>query len=241
EEAMELMNHRTALKICYFDLQREWSWYLRRTSNMPNQAILRAFLDVETRLLAPFVPFISEEIWERTDHESYVSLEPYPEPNEEDMNPAAERSEDFLKSTLDDIREILKVTRITPKKIVLYTSPKWKSDIYQMAIDLAKEDGLEMKAIMENVTDDPNLKEKAKEASQFAGSVVKDVGRMSKRDLERFGELIDERGYLEDSSEFLKSEFSCDVEVFDADDEAKYDPKSKAKFATPWRPAIFVE
>ena len=78
-------------------------------------------------------------------------------------------------------------------------------------------------------------------ASKFAGTAVKDIGRMSRKDLERFGELIDERGYLGDSSEFLKSEFSSDVEVFDAADEAKYDPKSKAKFATPWRPAIFVE
>ncbi len=241
EEAMELMNHRTALKTCYFDLQREWSWYLRRTSNIPNRATLRTFLDTETRLMAPFVPFISEEIWERLGHEGYVSMESYPEAREDDISPAAERSEDFLMSTLDDIREILKVTKITPSKIVLYTSPEWKSDIYQMAVGMATEDKLEMRAIMAKITADPNLKEKAKEASRFAGSVIKDVGRMSKRDLERFGERIDEKAYLLDSLQFLQSEFSCDVEIFDADDEARHDPKGKARFAMPWRPAIFVE
>ena len=241
EEAMELMNHRTALKICYFDLQREWSWYLRRTSNLPNRATLQAFLDVETRLLAPFVPFMSEEIWERMGHDGYVSLEPYPKPNEDDIDPNAERSEDFLKSTLEDIREILKVTKITPKKIVLYTSPKWKSEIYRMSIGLANEGQLEMKTIMQKVTADESLKEKTKEASRFAGNVVKDVNRMSQRDLEKFGELVDEKGYLQDSVQFLKSEFSCDIEVYDADDDSRYDPQSKAKFAAPWRPAIFVE
>jgi leucyl-tRNA synthetase len=241
EEAMELMNHRTALKICYFDLQREWAWYLRRTSHIPNIGILQSYLDVSTRLLAPFVPFICEEIWERMGHEGYVSLAQYPVLDEEGFDPVAEKSEDFLKSALEDIREILKVTKIAPKKMVLYTSPEWKSRIYRIGIELAVADGLEMRAVMEKVTADPDLKEKAKEAAQFAGIAVKDIGRMSRRDLERFGELIDERGYLEDSKEFLKSEFSCKVEVFDADDEARYDPNSKAKFATPWRPAIFVE
>ncbi len=241
EEAMELMNHRTALKACYFDLQREWAWYLRRTSSLPNKATLRAFLDVETRLMAPFVPFTSEEIWQRMGHEGYISLEPYPEPNEDDIDPIAERSEDFLKSTLDDIREILKVTKITPKKIVLYTSPDWKSEIYTMAIGLARDDELEMKAIMQKVTADETFKEKTKEASRFAGNVVKDISRMSQRDLEKFGELIDEKGYLQDSIQFLQSEFSCGIEVFDAEDDSRYDPQSKAKSATPWRPAIFVE
>jgi leucyl-tRNA synthetase len=241
EEAMELMNHRTALKICYFDLQREWAWYLRRTSNVPNWATLRSYLDVSTLLLAPFVPFISEEIWERMGHEGYISLTPYPKPDEGGLNPIAERSEDFLKSTLEDIREILKVTRMTPKKIVIYTSPKWKSRIYGMGISLARENELDMKSLMGKVTGDPELAGIAGEAAKFAGTVVKDIGRMSGKDLERFGELIDERGYLGDSTEFLKNEFSCDVEVFGADDEAKYDPKSKSKFAAPWRSAIFVE
>jgi leucyl-tRNA synthetase len=241
QEAMELMNHRTALKICYFDLQREWSWYLRRTSNVPNKAMLLSYLDVETRLLAPFVPFICEEIWERMGHREYVSQAPYPEPDVEGFDPIAERSEDFLKSTLEDIREILKVTKITPKKIVLYTSPAWKSKVYQMAIDLANANELEMRTLMEKVTGDSELKEKSGEASKFAGNVVKDVGRMSGKDLERFGRLIDERGYLGDSREFLKSEFSSDVEIFDGDDEARFDPQSKARFAAPWRPAIFVE
>jgi leucyl-tRNA synthetase len=241
EEAMELMNHRTALKVCYFDLQREWLWYLRRTSNTPNRTVLRAFLDVETRLLAPFVPFLCEEIWESLGHEGYVSLASYPESKEDEIDPVAERSEDFLKSTLDDIREILKVTKMTPKNIILYTSPDWKSKIYRMAIELARTDGLEMRSIMETVAGDPELKEKAKEASKFAGLVAKDIDRMSQKDLDKFGELIDEKGYLEDSVEFLKREFSSDVKIFDADDETRYDPQSKCRFATPWRPAIFVE
>ncbi|TET91091.1 MAG: leucine--tRNA ligase [Methanomassiliicoccales archaeon] len=241
EEAMEQMNHRTALKICYFDLQREWQWYLRRTSNTPNSKLLEDFVKTETKLLSPFVPHLCEEIWEALGKEGYISRASYPESKAEEIDRVAERSEEFLKSNLEDIREILKVTKIVPKKIVLYLSPDWKNKVYLWAIQLAKSQDLSMKTIMEKASADDELKEKTKVISQFAGKVVKDMQRMSSANLEKFGNLVDEKGYLSESVELLKTQFSCDVEICDAEDESRYDPKSKAKFAMPWRPAIFVE
>jgi leucyl-tRNA synthetase len=241
ERAMELLNHRTALKNCYFDLQREWSWYMRRTSKKPNAELLEKFIDTQTKLLAPYVPHLCEEIWEKLGKEGYISHATYPEFEEGEIDTVAERSEEFLKSTLEDIREILKVTKIVPKKIVLYLSPEWKNKVYLLAMDLARLEDLSMKSVMEKVSADSELKEKAKEVSQFAGKLLKDLQKMSSSAMERFGNLVDEKGYLSDASEFLGTEFSCQMEVYDAEDESRYDPKSKAKFAMPWRPAIFVE
>ncbi|MFQ6059987.1 MAG: class I tRNA ligase family protein, partial [Thermoplasmata archaeon] len=241
EEAMEKMNHRTALKICYFDLQREWSWYLRRTSNRPNSKLLRQFVETQTKLLAPYVPHLCEEIWERIGKKGYISLEPYPEFKEEEIDLEAERSEEFLRSNLEDIREILKVTRIVPKRIVLYLSPNWKNEVYLQAIELAKLRDLSMKSLLRRVTAKPEVKERGKEVSEFAGKLIKEIHRMSSSDLMKFGNLVDEKSYLSDAIEFLGKEFACVVEIYDAEDESRYDPKSKAKSAMPWRPAIFVE
>jgi hypothetical protein len=52
---------------------------------------------------------------------------------------------------------------------------------------------------------------------------------------------IDEKAYLVEAADFLKSEFSCEIEIYSSDDETIYDPKKKAKFAQPARCAIFVE
>ncbi|UCD91980.1 MAG: class I tRNA ligase family protein, partial [Methanobacteriota archaeon] len=241
EDAMELMNHRTALKACYFDLQREWQWYMRRTSSIPNSGLLSDLIETETKMLAPFVPHLCEEIWEALGKEGYISQASCPEYKEDEIDRVAERSEEFLKSNLDDIREILKVIKITPRKIVLYLSPGWKNKVYKWAINLAKSRELSMKTVMEKVTADEELKEKTKEILKFAGKMLEDIQKISSSDLEEYGNLIDEKGYLSDSIEFLKTEFSCDVEIYDAEDGSRYDPQEKARFAMPWRPAIFVE
>ena len=47
--------------------------------------------------------------------------------------------------------------------------------------------------------------------------------------------------YLEKSKVYLKDLFSCDIEIYDADDKKIYDPSNKTRFATPLRPAIYVE
>ena len=46
---------------------------------------------------------------------------------------------------------------------------------------------------------------------------------------------------LSGASSFLGEQFGCAVAVFSADDPARTDPKGKAKFARPGRPAVYIE
>jgi leucyl-tRNA synthetase len=64
---------------------------------------------------------------------------------------------------------------------------------------------------------------------------------MSGEDIERYLIPINEKEHLESAVDFLQKEFNCKFSVHSCDDIDVYDPQSKAKFAVPWRPAIFVE
>src|SRR6266581_300114 len=134
--AMEGMNYKAVLRHGYFDLQAAWSWYVRRSEGRPHADVLRRFIDVQTKLLAPFVPHVVEEIWHRLHGEGFVVDSRYPEAVAGEVDPRAEAAETLLQSTLADVREILKVTGIAPKRLALYTAPAWKIQVPCEALDL---------------------------------------------------------------------------------------------------------
>ena len=57
----------------------------------------------------------------------------------------------------------------------------------------------------------------------------------------RMGIALGEKKILEDASEFFKREFASNIHVWQEGDKVSIDPKEKARFAEPYRPAIFVE
>ena len=61
-DAIENLKTRTAAEIALFEIWNDIRWYLRRTEN-PNPKILLEVVDVWIRLLAPFIPYLCEELW----------------------------------------------------------------------------------------------------------------------------------------------------------------------------------
>src|SRR5439155_288512 len=78
----------------------------------------------------------------------------------DEIAPRAEAAESLLQATLADVREILKVTRIQPKRIALYTAPDWKVRVYEIARALAKEGPIRMNALMERALAEPGMRER---------------------------------------------------------------------------------
>ena len=240
-KAMEGMWHRTAIRHSYFDLQRHWAWYLRRCGGTPNDDVLREFLNVETRLIAPFVPHIAEEIWEATGHGGFVSTAKYPEADSKATDLLAESSEEYVRRLIDDVNEIVKVTGLTPKTVAVFVAPEWKRRAYEMAVELCLHGEPEMSAFMKEALKSPELKAKAKELAAFGPRTLDDLRKMSAESLGARRKTLDETALLGEAKGFLESELGCKVSVFDAQAQGINDPKSKAGHATPWKPALYVE
>jgi leucyl-tRNA synthetase len=190
--------------------------------------------------MTPVTPHLAEEIWHRTKS-SFVSNESYPKFNPKEISEKEEVGEYLLSEVTDDIAEILKVTKIKPKKIYIYTSPSWKQEIFRKAINLASEKKLNVGIMMKEIMANPKMKRIAKKTSQFVGKLPGEVLKLNENDRKRYLVEIKENDYLEKSKDHLKKVFSCDIEIYSADDKKLYDPANKTRFAIPLRPAIYVE
>lgn len=238
--AMESMNYKAALRTGYFDLQGAWSWYLRRSGGRPNALVLARFLEVQTKILAPFTPHVCEEIWQRLGKTGFISAAPYPEPVPGELDPAAESGEALLQSTLSDVREILKVTRLQPRRLALYIAPAWATHVRALAIDLARAGPVSMNALMAKALAEPGMRDKGREVAAYAKKVSEDLRRSNVDDVARLA-VGDELSLFRDNVDFLGSELGCRVDVFSAEDPARWDPANKASRAVPGRPAIYLE
>jgi leucyl-tRNA synthetase len=238
--SMEAMAYKAALRHGYFDLQSAWSWYLRRSEDSPHAEVLRHFIDVQTRILAPFVPHLAEEVWHRVGGKGLAVDAAYPKANETEIDPRAEAAEALLQSTLADIREILKVTGIAAKRIALYTAPAWKARVHEIARGLSTGGGLSMNVLMEKALAEPGMRGRAKEVAAYAKQVAEELRHARSEELDRFGSP-DEFAMFRENAHFVTKELGAKVEVFRGDDDGRWDPKEKAARAVPGRPAIYVE
>lgn len=248
--ALEGFQTRKALQDSLFLLKKDVDHYMYRTKHLledPDEAIifvLSSILEAWIRILGPFTPHSSEELWSKYGGEGFVSeaewpitYQYFPMKCTPTLNLQAdscipseviEKSEEMVQSIVKDINEIKKIVDVVPKKIHVYLAPDWKWLLYRIAADIGKPDiGQIMgRAIGENIHD--NKKEIA--------DVAKKVGREITKT--RYIGKIDEYDVFSDALDFISEEVDAEV-IIHTDD--SYDPQNKAKNAMPYKPAIFME
>jgi len=133
------------------------------------------------------------------------------------------------------VEEIVKVTRATPRKITLYTTPAWKQEMLKMALAAAQGGKLDIGALMKQAIASPAIAPFKKDAPKYAQKLAKVAHSLSAEalSLDEFETLSRERAYMANA-------FGVPVEVCSAD-EPGADPKGKSKQAEPGRPAIYIE
>lgn len=132
--------------------------YLARYEKVPKEAYEKLVL-----LMAPFTPHICEELWEKSGHKDFVSLEKWPDVDESKINEQIEKEENLLENTLSDIRNVLNLVKNDPKKIYLYTIPPEKK-IFEDNKRLIEKIGLECEIFAVNDSDKYDPQGKAKKA-----------------------------------------------------------------------------
>ncbi len=238
-QAFESMSFRNALKLCYFDLQKEFKWYQRRTANKPNLDVLATFLEVQTKLLAPFAPHLAEEVWEILGKPGLASNASWPNELDGLRDEVAENGEDYLRSVMDDINEIRRIVGTEPTKITLYTAPEWKLKVYAIASSLANGDSIpDMGTIIKQAMAEPDVKNYSKHVPNYVKKLVNALRTSAGKQLPQ---LLDEKAMLDEAIDFLRSQFNVEMGVFQAGHADSVDPAGKSKAAIPGRPAIYLE
>jgi len=238
-DAFENFDLRVVSNEIFFECQRDIQWYLKRGG--ANKTLIHKFVDTWITLITPVTPHLAEELWQTLGKTAFVSNESYPQFHLKEIHEQDEVGEYLLSEIIDDTNEILKVTKISPKKICIYIAPAWKQELFRKALELHAENKLDVGILMKQAMSDPQLKAIAKNVSQFAGNLPGEVKRLSETDRKRYLVDVKEKDYLDDSKAYLEDVFSCDIEIYSADEKDIYDPAKKSTFAIPLRPAIYIE
>ncbi|MEM0152046.1 MAG: class I tRNA ligase family protein, partial [Thermoplasmata archaeon] len=188
--------------------------------------LISKLMEIWLRSLSPVIPHIAEEYWHRLGHDNFISLEKYPKPEEienvlkkevkskiqhDEMYVVLKRN--YIENILKDIKNIIKVSGITPNKIYIYTANQRIRDLTKLV---------------------KNDREKAfKEAKdEFEINLLKQIIKQRIFDKDC---LENEREIIEESKNYLERELNCKV-IVDSDE----DPGNKRRLALPCKPSIFI-
>ena len=183
------------------------------------------------KMLSPFVPHISEELWEKLGKKNFVSLEKWPKFDKKKINEKVEAAEEIVENTISDINAVIELTKIKkPKQITLFIAEEWK---YAFVKEMKKllEKTRDTGEIMKKIMSKNEFKKYGKDISALAPKLVKDVSKIPEVILDQ----KIEHGALKDSK-LLKETFKAKIKIEKAEDSKE----AKAKQAMPGKPAILI-
>ncbi|MEM4259094.1 MAG: leucine--tRNA ligase [Candidatus Thermoplasmatota archaeon] len=237
--AFETYDLRVASNEIFFECYKDLQWYLKRGGD--HQKTLSQFLETWIILMTPITPHLAEELWEKMGNQPCVSEHLYPSVDTSLISEIYETGEYLLTSILEDIGQIMKVTQITPQKILLYTTPVWKTKYLRKALHHLQEKTFDPGTLIKEALSDPLLQPHAKQVSQYLGKLASDLKKFNDDDRRRHLSGLDEFQYLKTTQPFLERFFACRFEIYQADDPDKNDPMDKARYAAPLKPAIVLQ
>lgn len=248
--AIEKFRIREALHNILYLMDNDLEWYEKRKL-AKNKSIfnnyLKEFFETRIKLLAPFAPYFCEEVWEIMGNASYISSAQWPEINQSKITLISEDNERIIQSIIFDIQKITKVTKIVPKKISIYTASNIKCTLYRKILDrIQRQTTPNFGQIMKEFVNDDQVKDLVKRNPDLVKKIIDDIlsesvdVRERRMKIDSFDEIIP----LDDGKSLLVSEVGnnkLEVNIYSEDDNDKYDPKQKSKFARPYKPAIYIE
>jgi leucyl-tRNA synthetase len=244
--SLDRLRIREAIYHTLYSLDRDLQWYLKRATARKHQNItgmLAEFLNIQIRMLAPFAPFTAEEVWELMNNRQSITKAGWPVVEEEKIDIVAEESEFLISGLLADIQNIVKVTKITPTKVVIYTTAAWKTQVYKAILANILEGRVNFGQIMKLLIANPETA-KVKSDPKMVQKMIEDIlstpleARNRRLSLTEFNEIIT----ILDAQSLLSDEINkTQIAVYSEEDPAKYDPKMRAHAARPFKPAIYIQ
>lgn len=252
---------RDALNTALYIMDKDFDWYKKRklsksgtiTSNIKDAFVIYLFLKMRIKILAPFCPFLAEELWQHFDPEgNSIFRNFWPRTIAKFADPLTEENEQLIYDIQNDLNKILKVTRNdNPKIIFIYISSAEKQYLYSKVLDMiiiskTKNFGDIMKSLLSDSSFTIETKNYIKNNTDFIKKIHGDILSLSPNQQERRSKIksFDERIPLIDSLSLLSTEIKVPVEnfkIFHENDLEIIDPTKKARLSRPFKPAIFIE
>ncbi len=250
DEAMKELKVRKTIHAALYNLNGDLAWYRKRVARERNNSersdtikyVEWKVLETQVKMLTPFTPHLSEEIWEMMDGEGFIAFADWPKVEEEYVSKDSEIIENMIQTSLEDVKKITKVTGIDPEKVYFYTADGWKWKIYMKALKLAMNGQLDVGTLIRESFKDEEMKVRSKLVPRYARKLVEDIIKLPADDREmriKMGHL-NEMGILQDAMSFMENECKAEVIIAVESDPWIEDPAKRAGRSKPYKPAIYV-
>ncbi len=234
--SLEKHQTRKALQNAFYLIKKDLKWYKKRVEldREATKWCLKKIANQWVRLLSPFIPFITEEIWSK-NHDSFISTTPYPEPNESLINDKIEFKETIIREITEDINEIIEVTKKSPEKIHLYVPKKWKKDLLSL---ITEETEIERGKLMKKIMEQEKYRKRGEKVNEVLGDLI-EINRTHGEKLNYLNE-IELKDLLEKNNNYFEEKFGAKITIQN-EENPSHDPEKKSKDALPLKPAIYIE
>ncbi len=117
--SLEDLNFSEAGNLLYEFVWHELAdWYLEAAKLQPNPELLYHLLTNILKLLHPFMPFITEEIWSQLPHNSLLIIAKWPKAAKSSIKKDSVAKFQQLQKLVTELRNYKKDKKIQPKEII---------------------------------------------------------------------------------------------------------------------------
>ncbi|HZW57788.1 MAG TPA: leucine--tRNA ligase [Nitrososphaerales archaeon] len=240
---LDVMKTKSAFQEAFYSYWNDIRHYLSMTERRPAW-LIEYVVDIFVRLLAPFIPYTSEQINADRGHTDLVSTSRFPSVERERLHPEAEIAETIIENLLTDSQKIAKLLPTRPTKLHVYSAPEWHYELFRLAAEARIRKEKISEILQKFFTQRPDLprKEVANALSKLT-PVINELGEKFVRLYVENYSKVDEKSIYADSLKYLGSALELRVFVHPWDEKAdeKYDPKGKSKSALAFKPALYLE
>jgi len=237
---LDVMKTKSAFQEAFYLYWNDLRYYDSRTEKQ-NPTIVRRAIEVWLKLLAPFIPYTVEEINESLGNERMVCSSGFPIEEKSRLHPEAEISESLVLKLIEDSNNILKLMPQNPQKLFIYVPPAWAYKLFDQLVEARKLGEKTSETLRRFFQDHPDIDKKT--VSTMMTRISKSINELGDDFLENYraAKEIDERAIYEDSKNYLSTRLGVFTTVSGGAEEIQYDPRKKASFSLPFKPALYFE
>ncbi len=238
--SLDVMKTKSGFQEAFYAYWNDLRYYASRADKLNHEAVVYS-IDVWLKLLAPFLPYSVEEINETLGGTEMVCTSKFPIEEKTKLHPAAELSDFLVRRLIEDSNNILKLMPEKPQKLFVYVPPGWSYQLFEQLVLARKSGEKTSETLRKFFTDHPSLEKKT--VSTAMTRISKSMNELGNEFLDNYktAKGFDEKVVYEESQIYLGNRLNVVTKVFGEEDESKYDPKKKAAFALPFKPALYFE
>ncbi len=237
---LDAMKTKSAFQEAFYSYWNDLRYYLLQAEVKPSD-LTKYALDTWIRLLAPFLPYSVEEINEARRAPRMICLSQFPESEDSKIHPEAELGETLLSKLIEDCKKILKLMPKQMKSLHVYVAPSWQYDLFAFIVKKGRSGRKTSDILQDFFSSHPQIEKKdIANSINKIGKNVNDLGEEFLANYTKSAIVVEEKLYQE-AERFLQRQLGLTVVVHSSDEANLYDPKDKARFSMPFKPALYIE